>query len=168
MAYSGTRMKPCEPCCEIDVLNNPLFWMRRLRHTEFGVSIPPVSLRDLRAEDTQAPGEAPSSVGPVAFSLLPLPGATLSLPLPLPRPFPRTFFSKSGSLKVKRNLRTCSDRSLSMLLASIALPRNSSTSSSGFALSWAFLRAGQTDIRQAGVPRGVIAVSPEHMAGYGD
>ena len=50
-----------------------------------------------------------------------------------------TFFSKSGSLKVKRNLRTCSDRSLSMLLASMARPRNSSTSSSGFELSWAFL-----------------------------
>jgi hypothetical protein len=63
----------------------------------------------------------------------------LVMVLPGPLSLCHTFFSKSGSLKVKRNLRTCSDRSLSMLLASMARPRNSSTSSSGFALSWAFL-----------------------------
>lgn len=50
-----------------------------------------------------------------------------------------TFFSRSGSLNVKRNLRTCSERNRSMLLASMARPRNSSTSSSGFMLSWVLL-----------------------------
>lgn len=50
-----------------------------------------------------------------------------------------TFFSRSGSLKVSRNFLTCSDRSRSMLRASIARPRNSSTSSSGFKFSCGFL-----------------------------
>lgn len=54
-----------------------------------------------------------------------------------------TFFSKSGSLNVKRNLRTCSERNRSILLASMARPRNSSTSSSGFILSCIFLRMSQ-------------------------
>ena len=84
--------------------------------------------------------------GSSACCLLSLPLA-LALPGASFHPGCCTFFSKSGSLKVKRNLRTCSDRSLSMLLASMARPRNSSTSSSGFALSWAFLGARGTDSR---------------------
>lgn len=51
-----------------------------------------------------------------------------------------TFFSRSGSLKVSRNLLTCSERRRSMLRASMARPRNSSTSSSGFMFSCVFLK----------------------------
>lgn len=60
-----------------------------------------------------------------------------------------TFFSKSGSLNVKRNLRTCSERNRSMLLASMARPRNSSTSSSGFILSWVLLRMAWKESKRA-------------------
>lgn len=51
-----------------------------------------------------------------------------------------TFFSRSGSLKVSRNFLTCSERRRSMLRASMARPRNSSTSSSGFRFSCVFLK----------------------------
>lgn len=50
---------------------------------------------------------------------------------------PQTFFSRSSLWKVSRNRRTWSLRSWSMLRASMARPRNSSTSSSGFRASWA-------------------------------
>lgn len=51
-----------------------------------------------------------------------------------------TFFSRSGSRNVSRNFLTCSDRNRSMLRASMARPRNSSTSSSGFRFSCVFLK----------------------------
>lgn len=51
-----------------------------------------------------------------------------------------TFLSRSGSLKVSRNFLTCSERRRSMLRASMARPRNSSTSSSGFRFSCVFLK----------------------------
>lgn len=48
-----------------------------------------------------------------------------------------TFFSRSGVWKVSRNFLTWSLRSWSMLRASMARLRNSSTSSSGLRASWA-------------------------------
>lgn len=50
---------------------------------------------------------------------------------------PSTFFSSSGVWKVSRNFLTWSLRSWSMLRASMARLRNSSTSSSGLRASWA-------------------------------
>lgn len=50
---------------------------------------------------------------------------------------PPTFFSSSGVWKVSRNFLTWSLRSWSMLRASMARLRNSSTSSSGLRASWA-------------------------------
>lgn len=75
----------------------------------------------------------------------PVPQRVFSPPArPSPRPaltllpcIPQTFFSRSSLWKVSRNRRTWSLRSWSMLRASMARPRNSSTSSSGFRASWA-------------------------------
>lgn len=70
-----------------------------------------------------------SSCPPARPSLLP---ALTLLPC-----IPQTFFSRSSLWKVSRNRRTWSLRSWSILRASMARPRNSSTSSSGFRASWA-------------------------------
>lgn len=76
-----------------------------------------------------------------------------------------TFFSRSGSLKVSRNFLTCSERSRSILLASMALPRNSSTSSSGFRFSCVFLKMKFLDNTRRG-DTFLFSVSGHHKRSY--
>lgn len=76
-----------------------------------------------------------------------------------------TFFSRSGSLKVSRNFLTCSERSRSILLASMALPRNSSTSSSGFRFSCVFLKMKCLDNTRRG-DTFLFSVSGRHKRSF--